>query len=100
MKKEGWVDLRAFPRGGQIEIQFGGAVVIQATVKAGTLEFSDVMSDVNVVPIIGLSSVCVGCVAGARCRTNRQLPCTHLVPRRFTDTLNLRPRPDQSRGGS
>jgi len=39
-------DLRAFPRGGQIEIQFGGAVVIQATVKAGTPEFSDVMSDV------------------------------------------------------
>jgi hypothetical protein len=40
-------DLRAFPRAGQIEIRFGGAVVVQATVKAGTLEFSDVMSDVT-----------------------------------------------------
>src|SRR5579864_9163660 len=39
-------DLRAFPSAGQIEIRFGGAVVVQATVKAGTLEFSDVMSDV------------------------------------------------------
>src|SRR5580704_9721521 len=39
-------DLRAFPSAGQIEIRLGGAVVIQATVKAGTLEFSDVMSDV------------------------------------------------------
>src|SRR5579864_7890218 len=38
-------DLRAFPRAGQIEIRFGSAVVIQATVKAGTLEFSDVVSD-------------------------------------------------------
>ena len=38
--------LRAFPGAGQIEIRFGGAVVVQATVKAGTLEFSDVMSDV------------------------------------------------------
>ena len=33
-------DLRAFPSAGQIEIRFGGAVVVQATVKAGTLEFS------------------------------------------------------------
>jgi len=39
-------DLRAFPNAGQIEIQFGGAVVVQATVKAGALEFRDVMSDV------------------------------------------------------
>ena len=39
-------DLRAFPSGGQIEIRFGGAVVVQPAVKAGTLEFSDVMSDV------------------------------------------------------
>ena len=39
-------DLRAFPSGGQIEISFGGPVVIQTTVKAGTLEFSDVTSDV------------------------------------------------------
>ena len=39
-------DLRAFPSGRQIEIRFGGAVVIQAAVKAGTLEFSDVVSDV------------------------------------------------------
>jgi hypothetical protein len=29
-----------------MEIRFGGAVVVQATMKAGTLEFSDVMSDV------------------------------------------------------
>jgi len=39
-------DLRAFPSTRQIEIRFGGAVVVQATVKAGTLELSDVMSDV------------------------------------------------------
>jgi hypothetical protein len=39
-------DLRAFPSTGQIEISFRSAVVIQATVKAGTLKFSDVMSDV------------------------------------------------------
>jgi hypothetical protein len=39
-------DLRAFPSTGQIEIGFRGAVIIQATVKAGTLEFTDVMSDV------------------------------------------------------
>ena len=38
-------DFRAFPSTGQIEIRFGCAVVIQAAVKAGTLEFSDVMSD-------------------------------------------------------
>jgi hypothetical protein len=39
-------DLRAFPSTGQIEIGLRGSVVIQATVKAGTLEFADVMSDV------------------------------------------------------
>src|SRR5580693_3237985 len=39
-------DFRAFPNGGQIEIGFGGAVVIQCAVKAGTLEFRDVMSDI------------------------------------------------------
>jgi hypothetical protein len=39
-------DPGAFPSTGQIEISFRGAVVIQATVKAGTLEFTDVMSDV------------------------------------------------------
>ena len=39
-------DLRAFPGGRQIEIRLCGAVVVQATVKAGSLEFSDVMSDV------------------------------------------------------
>ena len=39
-------DLRAFPCAGQIEIGFGSAVVIQTTVKAGTLEFSDVVSHV------------------------------------------------------
>jgi len=39
-------DLRAFIGPGQIEIRFGGAVVIQGTVKAGALEFSNVMSDV------------------------------------------------------
>ena len=39
-------DLRAFPSRGQIEIRFGGAVVVQPAVKTGALEFSDVMSDV------------------------------------------------------
>ena len=39
-------DPRAFPSTGQIEIGLRGSVVIQATVKAGTLEFADVMSDV------------------------------------------------------
>ena len=39
-------DLRAFPSGGQIEIRFGGAVVVQAAVKTRALEFSDVMIDV------------------------------------------------------
>ena len=39
-------DLRALPCAGQMEIGFGGAVVIQGTVKAGTLEFTDVVSDV------------------------------------------------------
>ena len=39
-------DLRAFPSGRQIEIRFGGAVVVQPAVKAGALKFSDVMSDV------------------------------------------------------
>ena len=38
-------DLRAFESGGQIEIEFGSSVVIQGTVKAGALEFSDVMID-------------------------------------------------------
>ena len=39
-------DLGAFPSAGQIEISFSGAVVIQTTMEAGTLEFSDVMCDV------------------------------------------------------
>ena len=39
-------DFRAFPGAGQIEIRFGGAVVIEGAVKAGALEFSYVMSDV------------------------------------------------------
>ena len=39
-------DLRAFEGGGQIEIRFGGTVVVQATVKAGELKFRDVMIDV------------------------------------------------------
>lgn len=39
-------DLRTFISPAQIEIRFGGAVVIQGTVKAGTLEFSHVMGDV------------------------------------------------------
>jgi hypothetical protein len=39
-------DLRAFESGGQIEIRFGGAVVVQAAVKAGALKFRDVMIDV------------------------------------------------------
>ena len=39
-------DLRAFPSAGQIEIRLGGAVVVQATVKASAPEFGYVMSDV------------------------------------------------------
>ena len=39
-------DLRAFPGPGKIEIGFGGAVVVQGAVKAGTLKFSYVMSNV------------------------------------------------------
>ena len=39
-------DLRAFESGGQIEIRFGGAVVVQAAMKAGALEFRNVMIDV------------------------------------------------------
>ena len=39
-------DFRAFPGGGQIEIRFGGAVVVQGTVEAGTLKFSYVMSNI------------------------------------------------------
>ena len=39
-------DPRAFPSAGQLEVRFGGAVVVQGTVKAGPLEFSDVMGDV------------------------------------------------------
>ena len=39
-------DLRAFESGGQGEIRFGGAVIIEATVKAGALEFRNVMTDV------------------------------------------------------
>ncbi len=45
--EKGWLgDLRAFESGGQIEIWFGGAVVIQATAKSGALECRDVMIDV------------------------------------------------------
>src|SRR4029077_5241243 len=36
-------DLRAFESGGQSEIRFGGAVVVQAAVKAGALKFRNVM---------------------------------------------------------
>jgi len=39
-------DFRAFPSGGQIEIGLGGTVVIQRAVKAGTLKFRHVVSDV------------------------------------------------------
>jgi len=39
-------DLCASPSAGQIEIWFGGAVVVQVTVKDGSLEFSGVVSDV------------------------------------------------------
>ena len=39
-------DLRAFPGRRQIEIRFGGAVVIQSAVETATLELSDIMSDV------------------------------------------------------
>ena len=39
-------DLRAFIGPGQIEIRFGGAIVIQGAVEAGALKFSNVMSDV------------------------------------------------------
>lgn len=37
-------DRCTLPCAGQIEIWFGGAVVIQSAVKSGALEFSDVMS--------------------------------------------------------
>ena len=39
-------DLRTLESGGQIEIRFCGAVVVQPPVKAGALEFSDIMIDV------------------------------------------------------
>jgi hypothetical protein len=39
-------DLRAFEGGGEIEIRFGGAVIVQGAVKAGALEFRNVMIDV------------------------------------------------------
>src|ERR1700677_992673 len=39
-------DLRAFESGGQIEIRFCSAVIVQAAVKAGALEFRNVMTDV------------------------------------------------------
>ena len=39
-------NLCAFPGAGQIEIRFGGAVIVQAAVKAGALEFRNVMTDV------------------------------------------------------
>jgi len=39
-------DFRAFPCGGQKEIRFGGAIIVETTVKAGTLEFSDVVGNV------------------------------------------------------
>ena len=45
-EKGGLSDLRAFESGGQIEIRFGRAVVVQAAVKAGALEFRDDMIDV------------------------------------------------------
>jgi hypothetical protein len=45
-KKRGLGDLRSFESCGQMEIGFGGAVIVEATVKAGALEFRDVMVDV------------------------------------------------------
>jgi len=39
-------DLRASESSGQREVRFGRSVVIQATVKSGTLEFRNVMLDV------------------------------------------------------
>jgi hypothetical protein len=39
-------NLGAFERGGQIELVFGGAVIVQSAVKAGALEFRDNMIDV------------------------------------------------------
>ena len=39
-------DLRALESGRQIEIRFGGAVVVQAAVKPGAPEFGDVVIDV------------------------------------------------------
>ncbi len=39
-------DLRAFPGPGKIEIRLGSAVVVQGAVKAGTLKFGYVMSDI------------------------------------------------------
>ena len=42
--KRGLGDLRAFPGGGQIEIELGSAIVVQRTVKAGALKFRHVVS--------------------------------------------------------
>ena len=39
-------DRCTLPGAGQIEIRFSGAVVIESAVKSGSLEFSDVVSDV------------------------------------------------------
>ncbi len=39
-------DLRTFPGGGQVEIRFSGAIVIQGTAKAGSLEFRYVVSHI------------------------------------------------------
>ena len=46
-EKGGLRDFGAFPSGGQIEIRFCGAVVIQGTVKAGAPELGHVMNDVT-----------------------------------------------------
>ena len=44
--KRGLGDLRAFPCGGQIEIELGGTIVVQRTVKTGALKFRYVVCQV------------------------------------------------------
>lgn len=39
-------NLRALPDPGEIEVWFCGAVIVQGTVKSGTLKFSDIMLDI------------------------------------------------------
>jgi hypothetical protein len=44
--KRGLGYLRAFPGSGQVEIEFGGAIVVQCPMKTGALEFRYVVSHI------------------------------------------------------